>query len=144
MTDREMDEFMAEFGPKRSKSDEKRRAVRRWIQSGLASGLIKRAPVETVASKDVPVKRAVRKAPAYDADARARRKRREAWLRDTKLFMWDWAGGGYNSCRAKDADEALQKAREMGERGEGQISLVPCNVRETTVRELRSHDECWD
>ena len=78
------------------------------------------------------------------ADGRARRERHKAWLRDTKLFMWDWVGGGYNSCRAKDADEALQKAREMGKGSEDRIELVPCNIRETTGQGLSARDECWD
>ena len=108
----------------------------RWIQSQLDSGRIKR--LEIVAAKEIPVKRDAQKLPAYDADSRARIERRRAWLRDTKLFMWDWVGGGYNSCRAVDAANALQKAQKMGKGRDGRITLVPRNIRETTGSELEA------
>ena len=36
----------------------------------------------------------------------------------TKLFLWNWTGGGYNSCRARTREEAIEKAKAM-------CSLVP-------------------
>jgi hypothetical protein len=47
----------------------------------------------------------------------------------TKLFLWNWQGGGYNCCRAKDRDEAIKKANEFC------AELVP---NESTLRECTS------
>ena len=59
-------------------------------------------------------------------------------MKDTKLYLWNWVGGGYNSCRARNRDEAIKKAQTM-------CSLVPAlgTLRECTSEELRAEDRAW-
>lgn len=56
----------------------------------------------------------------------------------TKLFLWNWCGGGYNSCRAHTREEAIKRAQTM-------CSLKPAlhTLRECTVQELREEEKRW-
>jgi hypothetical protein len=49
----------------------------------------------------------------------------------TMLYIWDWQGGGYNSCRADSIEEATAKAVAMGKPTPGgmTVTLIPVNVR---------------
>ena len=57
----------------------------------------------------------------------------------TKLFLWNWAGGGYNSCRARDRDEAVEVAQNFC------VGLEPAlhTLRECTQAELTAEDKRW-
>jgi len=50
-----------------------------------------------------------------------------------KFYLWDWAGGGYNTAWAESLEEATQIATEMGD-GVG-VKLRPVNVRESYQEE---------
>lgn len=52
-----------------------------------------------------------------------------------KLWVWNWKGGGFNSCVAADREEALEMARQIGAHG---VPLVPdeASLKETTNEEL--------
>ena len=57
----------------------------------------------------------------------------------TKLFLWNWEGGiGYNSCRARTREEAIEKAKAM-------CSLKPAlsTLRECTRAELDAEEKRW-
>jgi hypothetical protein len=56
----------------------------------------------------------------------------------TKLFLWNWTGGGYNHCRARTRKEAIEKAKAM-------CSLVPRldTLRECTRDELAAEEKRW-
>jgi hypothetical protein len=57
----------------------------------------------------------------------------------TKLFLWNWRGGGYNSCRAKDRDEAIEKAQVMASMLKPRLDTL----RECTSAELAAEDKRW-
>lgn len=62
----------------------------------------------------------------------------------TKLFLWNWQGGGYNSCRAKNRAEALKVGNDMTRNGGGVHLLVNENtLRECTSAELDAEDKRW-
>jgi hypothetical protein len=39
--------------------------------------------------------------------------RRPMETQDKHLWIWEWIGGGYNSCRAATREEAIARAHEM-------------------------------
>ena len=55
-----------------------------------------------------------------------------------QLWAWHWVGGGYNSCRAKNRDEAIKKARSM-------CSLVPNldTLRPMSTEEFRALERSY-
>ena len=62
------------------------------------------------------------------------------------LYTWNWIGGGYNSCMARNRKEAISKAREMGKPGSArQVTLVPNldTLRQVTAAEMVEIDRSW-
>lgn len=50
--------------------------------------------------------------------------------KNTQHYVWEWVGGGYNSCHAETLEIAKEMARIMGlPSREGGTTLVPVNVR---------------
>jgi len=58
--------------------------------------------------------------------------------KEFRLFLWNWIGGGYNSCRAEDREAAIKKAVKM-------CSLNPNlnTLRECTQAELNAEEKRW-
>ncbi len=56
-----------------------------------------------------------------------------------KLWIWNWKGGGYNSCKAHSREEALKKGKEMASWRLG-MEVDESTLRETTEEEL---EELW-
>jgi len=63
------------------------------------------------------------------------------------LYTWNWMGGGYNSCMARNRKEAISKAGEMGKPNPGgmQVTLVPNlgTLRQVTAAEMVEIDRSW-
>jgi len=63
---------------------------------------------------------------------------------ETKLYLWNWIGGGYNSCRAASREEALEKGNAMTAKGPGiHLKVDESTLRECTVDELRAEERRW-
>jgi hypothetical protein len=58
---------------------------------------------------------------------------------DTKLYLWNWVGGGYNSCRARNRAEALEKAAEIT----AKLKVDESTLRECTRDELDAEEKRW-
>lgn len=56
-----------------------------------------------------------------------------------KLFLWNWVGGGYNSCRAKDCNEALKKGNAMTTI----LTVDAGTLREATFDDVQAEDKRW-
>lgn len=56
-----------------------------------------------------------------------------------KLYLWNWVGGGYNSCRAQDRSEALKKGNTMT----SNLTVDESTLRECTVDELNAEEKRW-
>ena len=56
-----------------------------------------------------------------------------------RLWIWNWIGGGYNSCKARDRAEALEKAGEIS----ATLKVNPSTLRECTQDELDAEDRAW-
>ena len=62
------------------------------------------------------------------------------------LYTWNWIGGGYNSCMARNRKEAISKAREIGKSGSARyVTLVPNldTLRQVTAAEMVEIDRSW-
>ena len=62
------------------------------------------------------------------------------------LYTWNWIGGGYNSCMARNRKEAISKAREMGKsKAARHVTLVPAleTLRQVTAAEMVEIDRSW-
>lgn len=57
------------------------------------------------------------------------------------LYLWNWVGGGYNSCRAASREEALEKAREIA--GDTVLKVDESTLRECTMNEIRAEERRW-
>lgn len=67
-------------------------------------------------------------------------------LGNLDLYTWNWIGGGYNSCMARNRKEAISKAREMGKsKAARQVTLVPNldTLRQVTATEMVEIDRSW-
>ena len=60
-------------------------------------------------------------------------------MSQTKLYVWNWVGGGYNSCRAADRADAVAKAREIT----ANLEVDESTLRECTVAELDAEEKRW-
>jgi len=57
----------------------------------------------------------------------------------TKLYLWNWVGGGYNSCRARDRSHALKLGNAMAKN----LTVSEPTLRECTVDELNAEEKRW-
>lgn len=57
---------------------------------------------------------------------------------EEKLFIWYWKTGGYNSCKAKNKAEALEKAKKMA--GQTVLEVDEDSIHEGTYNELANLD----
>ena len=55
-----------------------------------------------------------------------------------QLYVWNWVGGGYNSCRASSPEEALEKANGITMKlTVDETTLRPCTWEEFLAEEKR-------
>ena len=60
-------------------------------------------------------------------------------MKNTKLFLWNWVGGGYNSCRAENRSDALKKGNAMTK-----ILTIDVNtLREATFDDVQAEEKRW-
>lgn len=61
-----------------------------------------------------------------------------------QLFLWNWQGGGFNSCHAKNRAEALKKGNDMTRGGRGVHLLVnESTLHACSFAELQAEDKRW-
>jgi hypothetical protein len=61
-----------------------------------------------------------------------------------KLFLWNWVGGGYNSCQAENRAEALKVGNDMTRNGRGVHLIVnESTLREATFDDVDVEDKRW-
>lgn len=66
---------------------------------------------------------------------------REKKAPEPKLWIWNWIGLGYNSCRADSREEALVKAAQIADGTN--LKVDESTLRECTVDELRAEERRW-
>ena len=63
---------------------------------------------------------------------------------EPRLYLWNWVGGGYNSCRALSREEALEKGNDMTRNGGGvHLKVNEATLRECTTGELAAEEKRW-
>jgi len=60
-------------------------------------------------------------------------------MKNNKLFLWNWVGGGYNSCRAKDRSEALKIGNAMTK----VLTINESTLREATFDDVQAEEKRW-
>jgi|SRR5208337_1526021 len=61
-------------------------------------------------------------------------------------YIWDWVGGGYNTCFASSKAEATKVAVKMGLAGHkeyGHNILIPTNVRVAVPAEVKRYNSMY-
>lgn len=54
------------------------------------------------------------------------------------LYLWNWVGGGYNSCEAESREDALGKAKEIA--GSTILVVDESTLRESTREEINAEE----
>lgn len=61
-----------------------------------------------------------------------------------QLYVWNWVGGGYNSCRASSPEEALEKGNDLTRDGPGvHLKVNETTLRACTTEELDAEERRW-
>lgn len=60
---------------------------------------------------------------------------------EDKLYIWYWKQGGYNSCKAKNKEEAIEKAKKIA--GQTVLEVDENTVHEGTYQELAKLDRLY-
>ena len=60
-----------------------------------------------------------------------------------KLWIWNWIGGGYNSCHADTREQAIEESRRMTGAGRTTLVIDEETLHVGTVEELRQLDAAY-
>ena len=65
-------------------------------------------------------------------------------MTEHKTYIWDWNGGGYNTCNAASLSEAISIAKKIGEPNDVKtVHLHPINVRLASTGEVSKYDRMY-